>query len=141
MIQPETNTFSSQTNEKKPIRSSGKRDRLFLLNPNFTDSRLQPEGQHYFCPFNAMLEGILKYYPFLKDSLEITHVDFPRPRTSIVEIVGEENQGLPLMVIEKMDGDLSSISVKEFNDTFFIMGTEQILRYLAKTYGIPLPHP
>lgn len=125
----------------KVLTGNNNQDRLFLLNPNFIDSRLQPQGQVYFCPFNAMLEGVLKYYPTLHQYLNITYIDFQRPRKTIVQILGEENQSMPLLIIENSEVDLAAVNSKEFNSHVFVVGPENILKYLAKAYDVPLPHP
>jgi len=116
------------------------KDQLFLLNPGFTDARLEPQNQLYYCPFNAMMEGILTYYPELKKQIDIYHVDFPIPRKKIVEILGEENQGVPLLIIGRRDVDLSAIHVLKYQGNIFIRGTDDITKYLALAYQIPLPH-
>jgi len=120
---------------------SSTNDRLFLLNPGFKDARFEPQNQLYYCPFNAMMEGILTYYPDLKQKIEIYHVDFSRPRKMIIEILGEENQGLPLLIIGRRDVDLSSIKTVNYQGNIFIRGTDDITKYLALAYQIPLPHP
>ena len=78
---------------------------LFLLNPNFNDKRLTPLKQAYYCPHCAMIEGILHYYPELRDSVEIVYVDFPRPRNAIIELLGEENQGCPVLLIKAQENE------------------------------------
>ena len=127
-------------NPRKRTKKSENKDRLFLLNPNFVDTNRQPEGQIYYCPFNAMLEGVLHYYPNLREELEITYINFPRPRTQIIELLGEGNQGMPLMIIERNDVDLSSLNVMQYEDKIFIMGSEAIAKYFSIAHGIPLPH-
>lgn len=98
--------------------------KLFLLKPDFQDVNRNPES-NYFCPNCAIIEGILSYYPQLKDDIEVTRVDFPRPRPAIVELIGEENQSCPVLV--KEDGS-------------FINETKDIIRYLVDTYHIAKPH-
>ena len=71
------------------ISTNNHKDHLFLLNPNFKDDNKGIKDQVYYCPFNAMLEGVLKYFPHLREELKITYVDFPRPRKQIIEILGE----------------------------------------------------
>jgi len=46
--------------------------KLFLLKPNFSDIKLN-ESEVYYCPHCAMIEGILKYYPFLEEMIEINY--------------------------------------------------------------------
>lgn len=98
--------------------------KLFLLKPGFRDVNLNPENI-YFCPNCALIEGILSYYPQLKDEIEVTRVDFPRPRPAIIELVGEENQSCPVLVHE---------------DGTFINETKDIISYLVEKYHIAKPH-
>lgn len=98
--------------------------KLFLLKPDFKDANRNPESI-YFCPNCGLIEGILSYYPRLKEDIEVHHVDFPRPRPAIVELIGEENQSCPVLILE---------------DGSFINETKDIIRYLVDTYHIAKPH-
>lgn len=88
-----------------------------------------------------MLEGVIKYYPELKDHFEIVYIDFPRPRNKVIDLLGEENQSLPSLVINNNVMDLSSLNAKYSNDQLFLISAEDILKYFAQQHGIPLPHP
>ena len=70
------------------------KDRLFLLKPGFMDQGKGP----YFCPGCAMVEGMLSFYPGLRDKIEVNYIDFPRPRPALVAEIGEENQGCPKLI-------------------------------------------
>ena len=59
-------------------KTPNKMTKLFLLRPNFPDKKLS-ETNIYFCPDCAMIEGVLSYYPELKQKVEITYVDFEVP--------------------------------------------------------------
>ena len=73
-------------------------DRLFLINPDWRDDL----GGPWFCPAGAFVEGVLAFYPALTDQLEITRLDFPRPRPPVIDLVGEDHQSCPILVL---DGD------------------------------------
>ncbi len=122
------------------IRKNDTKDRLFLLNPNFTDIKKDNVEQIYYCPYNAMLEGILHYFPDLRNQLEINYINFPRPRKQIIELLGEENQGLPLLIIERKDIDISALEVMQYKEKLFIKGSDAIALYLSMAYKIPKPH-
>ena len=64
------------------------RDVLFLLRPDFRDAA-QGE-QPFFCPDSALVEGLLSFYPQLRQRLDVRYVDFPRPRPAIVALLGEQ---------------------------------------------------
>lgn len=73
---------------------------LFLIRP---DSRPDhPEG--WYCPDCALVEGVLAYYPQMKQAIDIRHVDFPRPRTPVVALVGEPYQDCPCLLLDPSIG-------------------------------------
>lgn len=109
------------------------RDRLFLLRPDFKDGDKGP----YFCPGCAEVLGVIEFYPDLKQRLEIEYVDFPRPRPSIVALLGEENQSCPVIVLADAPTNLpSEIKVQTFRGKSFVEGASEIAQYLAHTHGI-----
>ena len=73
------------------------RDHLFLLTPLFPDAKAGPGRYH--CPECAQVEGLLSYFPYLRARLEVSYVNFPRPRPAVVALVGAENQGCPVLVL------------------------------------------
>jgi len=116
---------------------------LFLLNPNFNDTRISTNDKFY-CPHCARMEGVLKYYPHLKDVIKIEYVDFQRPRQRIIDLIGEKNQGCPVLIIDKMElkkNDVDLESFKMSGDYIFANTTEIITKYLAQKYKIGFPHP
>jgi len=76
-------------------------DRLFLLKPGFEDPAYP--GQLFYCWHCALIEGVLASFPALGDRLDIERVDWQRPRRAVIELAGEDNQNLPLLVLK--DGD------------------------------------
>lgn len=99
-------------------------EKLFLLKPDFQDISRGPENK-YFCPNCAVLEGLLSFYPRLREELEIHYVDFARPRPAIVNLIGEANQSCPVLILE---------------DGGFINETSDIISYLTKNHQIGQPH-
>ena len=57
-----------------------------------------------------MVEGILKYYPQIKEQLEIIYVDFQKPRQAVIDMLGTENQGCPVLIIEKKQDEKADTS-------------------------------
>ena len=110
-------------------------DRLFLLNPGWTDD----QGGPWYCPAGAIVEGVLAFYPVLRTQLDITRLDHARPRPSVIAMVGEAHQGCPLLVL---DGtfDWAGAQISETTGKRFLQD-EAIIPYLAARYGIGLPHP
>lgn len=73
------------------------RDILFMLKEDFPDGG----GLPYFCPDCATVTGVLSYFPKLRHSLDIRYVDFPAPRTEIVNLIGKEHQNCPVLILDK----------------------------------------
>ena len=99
-------------------------DKLFLLKPNFEDPE-RGTGKKYFCPPCTLMEGILSFYPELREKLEVHYVNYARPRQPIIDLIGEENQSCPVLI---------------HPDGTFIKDHDLILNYLAKKYGIGHAH-
>lgn len=89
-----------------------------------------------------MIEGILHYFPELNDKIEIIHIDFPRPRKLIVEILGEENQGCPLLIISRDEAEGADTSYfSKHGDWLFVNNKYDIARFLGERFGMAIPHP
>ena len=113
------------------------RDTLFLLKHDFPDG----PGALFYCPECALISGMLHYYPQLRHHVDVRYVDFPRPRPDVIALVGEANQGCPVLVL----GDAAPQSVEcatigNFNGRQFISGAEGIGNYFARVYGTGRPH-
>lgn len=116
---------------------------LFLLNPDFNDPRISAD-EKYYCPHCARIEGVLHYYPRLREAIDIEYVNFQRPRQKIINLIGEENQGCPVLVIdasELEDKELDLSSFTKRGSYLFANATGVIANYLAQKYTIGHPHP
>ena len=80
----------------------------------------------WFCSHCALIEGALMVNPQWLDHLHINRIDFQKPRQKVIAMLGEENQWLPVLVID---------------DGLSITDPIEITTYLAKTYGGAAPHP
>lgn len=115
--------------------------KLFLLKPDFTDSKIDDKGNRYFCPECASVLGIIKYYPQLEKLLDIEYVDFKRPRKEIIKLIGEENQSCPVLIIENNQKETIDISYfNSYGDKLFVNSTDLIAKYLTDKYGIGILH-
>lgn len=109
---------------------------LFLLNPGFFDGEDGP----FFCPHNAAVEGLLKYVPELNEKLEVQRVDFKRPRTKIIQLLGEENQFTPVLVLDEGHPVPPGAQVSESTGRAFFLGEIEIGTFLHHDLGTPKPH-
>jgi Protein of unknown function (DUF3088) len=89
---PLTSGLSGHFDMRKPI--------LFLIAPNSRPDR--PEG--WYCPDCALVEGVLAYYPQLRQAIDIRLVRFPRPRAELVALIGEERQDCPCLLLDPLAG-------------------------------------
>jgi hypothetical protein len=112
------------------------RDHLFLLKPDFEEG----DGIRYYCPHCAQVEGVLAYYPRLRLEMDVTYLNFARPRQAIVDLIGPENQNTPVLVV----GDAGTIPPQLKPGTAkgrsFFTGEDAIAEYLVLRYGIGRPH-
>jgi hypothetical protein len=113
-------------------------DILLLLAPDFTDA----EGRRCDCPACATVEGLLGYYPALRQALTIRYIGFARPRAEVVALIGAANQGLPALVLADATPVelLADLAVRTGNGRRFLQGPASIGRYLARRYGSGEPH-
>jgi hypothetical protein len=112
------------------------KDRLFLLKPDFSAGGAGP----FFCPDCAMVEGLLSYYPKLRHKLDVEYVDYQKPRAPLVALLGEANQGCPVLVVADGRRVLdAALPVAEAGGRRFVSGHAAIGQYLAAAYGIGRP--
>lgn len=112
------------------------KDKLFVFRPGFTD-----QGTAYFCPYSAQVMGFLGYYPQVRDSLEVIELtSFAKPRTPLVDLLGEKHQSAPMLVLAGEPVSVPNVTVGEANGHRFVEKTIEILRYLAATRSVPAPH-
>lgn len=112
------------------------RDRIFLIEPGFTDPR--KPGHRFFCPYCNQIEGVLASNPGLAQRIEVIRMPFPRPRGPVIDLLGEENQSLPVLVL----GDEGPVpdDAGRYGDRRFVSDTKRILALLADRHGVPYPH-
>jgi hypothetical protein len=85
------------------------------------------------------MEGVLASFPELATRLVVERIAWPRPRYRVVELVGEENQSLPLLVLA--DGETSPHQTGTHEGRTFISDKRKILAALSERHGFPDPHP
>lgn len=109
------------------------KDTLYLLSPGFED-----QGGVWICHDCTAMEGYLGQFPHLLDAIEVVRLPFPRPRAVMVDLLGEDNQGLPRLVLGEA---FEHPEVQEAKGRRFVADSRPIMRYLAARYGSAPPHP
>lgn len=100
---------------------------LFVLKMPFEDNDVEDSNNSsWFCSHCALIEGALAVNPSWNDHIEIRRIPFARPRNEVVEILGENNQWLPVLILDKKNTLTDPV---------------EISTYLATTYGGAAPHP
>ena len=111
--------------------------RLYMLNP-WKDA----DGQGpFYCPDCGVVEGFLAYCPEVRGLVEIISVEYQRPRSLLVEALGAENQGSPVLVLGE-GCDLPKMVKKSFSTgRYFMDDALEICNFLGKLFHTPRPHP
>jgi hypothetical protein len=114
------------------------RPKLFILKPSFADPKVGPGV--FFCPHSAMVEGLLSFYPTLREQLDVRYVDFPRPRHEVIAEVGEAHQACPVLVLPQGMATPETAG-RSANGRSFFVGATEIGTFLAGWAKIGMPHP
>jgi hypothetical protein len=111
------------------------KDQLYLLRPGFTNAGMGP----LYCSDSAPVEGLLSFFPQLREIVEIHYLQFPRPRAPLVQALGESNQSLPVLILsaerEVKDPELEP---SQANGRRFFTNEKSIRHYLSTQYGLPV---
>ncbi|HDR9469556.1 hypothetical protein UA18_04097 [Burkholderia multivorans] len=109
------------------------KDTLFILRPGFFKDSDGP----FYCGDSVAVEGLLSFYPQLRDAVDVEYVDAPRPRQPIVALIGADHQSAPVLVLgrDRMPVD-GTIATREHNGRRFIDSPTDIRRYLSSQYGV-----
>jgi hypothetical protein len=119
-----------------PMAPAAAKDRLYLLKPDFA-----ADGVKQFCSECAMVEGMLSFYPRLRDHLDVRYIGFTKPRPEIVSELGPEHQSSPCLVIADASRAAKmppSVKAQSSNGRTFVNDPLQVCDYLAHTYGTGL---
>ncbi|MFZ4685958.1 MAG: DUF3088 family protein [Hyphomonadaceae bacterium] len=109
------------------------KDTLFILAAPFQDG-----GFEWYCNDCATLEGALLVNPHWNEKIEVQRIGFPRPRKEIVDLVGADWQGCPMLVMDKERAPGDAIIVGELA---ILQDVRAIGRALTSRHGGVGPHP
>lgn len=77
--------------------------------------------------------------PHLAGQLDIERIEWARPRLPVIELIGQENQSLPVLVLG--EGKTSPHQTGSCEGRVFIFDKDKILAALSERHGFPSPHP
>jgi hypothetical protein len=110
---------------------------LYMLNTWYD----APGKGPFYCPDCGIVEGFFIYNPQIKERLDIIHVDFHRPRPKIIEALGEENQGSPVLVLPDASVCFEGVKKSMTTGKAFIDDPLTICNFLAQSFDGIFPHP
>jgi len=113
------------------------RDTLVILKPDFADPAYP--DLRFYCWHCALMEGVLASFPELRNQIDVLRVEWPRPRYEVVELIGSENQSLPVLIFAE-DAD-EELATGIYRGRRFAEGKDAILKALSRRHSIPFPHP
>src|ERR1700694_2362000 len=104
------------------------KDQLYLLRPGFMNAGMGP----LYCSDSAPVEGVLSFFPKLRQLVDVHYLDFPRPRRPLVEALGDQNQSVPVLIL----GSTQEIKDRELepnraNGARFFADEKLIRHYLS----------
>ncbi len=113
------------------------RDKLIILKPGFLDPAYP--GQTFYCWHCALMEGLLSCYPEMASKLDVQRISWPKPRQELIDLVGPENQSVPILILA--DDAPAGLETGSYEGLRFVDEKDAILRVLSERYGIADPHP
>lgn len=111
--------------------TESEQDILFLAAPDFVADGEGP----FYCGDCIAIEGLLSLYPVLHEKLEVRRVPFGRPRQAVVELLSEENQSLPVLLLAAAS-EPEGFAFRTHNGVRFIDDEGDIRRYLSLLGGV-----
>jgi hypothetical protein len=110
------------------------KDQLYLLRPGFSNAGLGP----LYCSDSAPVEGMLSFFPQLRELIDVRYLEFRRPRQPLIEALGEQYQSLPVLSLagghELKDKELEP---SRANGVRFFAEEKRIRHYLSTQYALP----
>jgi len=110
------------------------KDQLYLLRPGFYSDGRGP----LYCGDSAPVEGLLSFFPQLRERLEVHYLEFARPRSILVRSLGDEHQSLPALVLSGDTTVRRRDLVPRLAKGKRFFAEERVIRsYLTSQYDLP----
>ena len=110
------------------------KDQLYLLRPGFFNAGLGP----LYCADSLPVEGMLSFFPQLRTLLDVHYLEFPRPRAALVIALGEQFQGIPVLILaDEREVTDEELTPSEANGKRFFADERSIRRYLSAQHSLP----
>ena len=110
------------------------KDQLYLMRPCFTNAGLGP----FYCGDSVSVEGMLSFYPELRDRIDVHYIAFARPRQPLIDALGDAHQSVPVLVLadetEVVDG---MAEPRKAGGRRFYDDEKKIRQFLSGRFGLP----
>jgi len=111
------------------------KDQLYLLKPGFMNGGLGP----LYCGDSVAVEGLLSFFPVLREAVDVHYIAFERLRGPLVEALGEGNQSVPVLILAQgATPSDDGVQTQRVGDRLFIADEKTIRRYLSTQYDLPI---
>jgi len=110
------------------------RDRLYLMKPGFMNAGLGP----FYCGDSVSVEGMLGFFPELREKLDVHYISFPRPRQPLIDALGENYQSVPVLILsgDAVAGD-GVPEPRKAGGRRFYDDEKKIRQYLSVAFDLP----
>ena len=110
------------------------KDQLYLLRPGFMNAGTGP----LYCSDSAPVEGVLSFFPQLRQLVDVHYLEFSRPREPLVKVLGDQYQSLPVLILaaDRKVRD-KQLEPGHANGKLFLADQSSICHYLSTQYHLP----
>jgi hypothetical protein len=110
------------------------KDQLYLLRPGFYNVGLGP----LYCTESLPVEGMLSFFPQIREIIDVHYLEFPRPRAALVRVLGEEHQSVPVLILASgRRVKATAPEPQQVRGTRFFANERDIRGYLSIQYDLP----
>jgi hypothetical protein len=109
------------------------KDTLFLMKPGFMNAGLGP----FYCNDSAPVEGMLCFFPQLRALVDVVYVEFPRPRAPIVDLIGQDHQSVPVLVLADGSSLPLGLHARSSQGRRFLADEADIRAWLSHAFALP----
>jgi hypothetical protein len=90
-----------------------------------------------YCADSAPVEGVLSFFPQLRQLVDIHYLEAPRPREPLVKTLGDQNQSLPVLILAA-DRNIRDEKLEpgHANGKWFFNDEGSIRHYLTTQYDL-----
>jgi hypothetical protein len=110
------------------------KDQLYLMRPGFTNAGLGP----FYCGDSVSVEGMLSFFPELRDRIDVHYIAFPRPRQPLIDALGDQYQSIPVLILDDETVAVDTMAEpRKAGGHRFYDDEKKIRQFLSARFGLP----